>query len=100
MWLTKLRAKFHKDRHQEDIALRDFQPKRDFDLERTRQLGKPTRSSKHSLEVAASELPSAEERIAMMDEVRELRLKSSKTPEEWRRQREITAWLNALALPV
>lgn len=44
--------------------------------------------------------PSVEERIAMMDEVRELRLKPNKTPEQCRRQRELTAKLNDLALPV
>ena len=48
----------------------------------------------------APEQPSAEERIAMMNEARELRLKPNKTQEESGRQREITAWLNALALPV
>lgn len=48
----------------------------------------------------SSEQPSAEQRIAMMNEVRELRLKPNKTPEEWKRHADITARLNALALPV
>ena len=37
------------------------------------------RSSKHFSEISALEPPSAQERIAMMDEARKLRLKSNKT---------------------
>ncbi len=58
------------------------------------------RSSKHFSEISTLELPSAQDRIVIMDEVRKLRLKSNKTPEEWRLYREISAILNAHSLPV
>ncbi len=64
----------------------------------------PSTKTKHDIVISSKvpiiEVPSIEDRIDMMNEVRELRLKSNKTTEELKRQREITALLNFLAVPV
>ena len=57
-------------------------------------------ASNYSTDEPITYNPSVDERIKAMDDVRKLRLKSNKTPEEWKQQRELTAYLNALALPV